>query len=112
VSEADARQRYEQVKGRFGNAERRTVQQIVFPTLEEAQAAAERIKQGATFEAVATERNIDPKDVELGTFSKAEMVDPTVAEAAFALARGHERGSPGPVRQRAGARLRDPTRRA
>jgi peptidyl-prolyl cis-trans isomerase D len=89
VSEADARQRYEQIKdSRFGAAERRPVQQIVFPTAEEAKAAAERIKQGTTFEALAGERNIDPKDLELGTFSKAEMVDPAVADAAFALSEG------------------------
>lgn len=89
VSEADARQRYEQIKdSRFGAAERRTVQQIVFPTLEEAKAAAERIKQGTTLEALAAERNIDSKDLELGTFSKAEMVDPAVADAAFAVSEG------------------------
>jgi len=89
VSEADARQRYEQLKdSRFGTAERRTVQQIVFPSREEAQAAAERIRQGLAFEALAAERNIDPKDLELGTFTKAEMVDPAVADAAFALSEG------------------------
>jgi peptidyl-prolyl cis-trans isomerase D len=89
VSDADARSRYEQVKGaRFGTAERRTVQQIVFPTSEEAQAAAQRIKEGLTFEALATERNIAPADLELGTFPKSEMLDPAVAEAAFSLQPG------------------------
>lgn len=86
VSEEDARKRYDAVKGqRFGTAERRTIQQIVFPTPEEAQATAERIKGGVGFEAIAAERNIDPKDLELGVFAKAEMVDPAVAEAAFSL---------------------------
>jgi peptidyl-prolyl cis-trans isomerase D len=89
VSDADARQRYEQIKGgRFGTAERRTIEQISFPSAAGAQAASERIKAGSTFEAVAAERNIDPKNLELGTFEKTEMIDPAVAETAFGLAQG------------------------
>ncbi|HEX2552385.1 MAG TPA: SurA N-terminal domain-containing protein [Microvirga sp.] len=89
VTEADARARYDQVKGaRFGSAERRTVQQMVFGSPEEAQAAAQKIKEGTAFEAIATERNIAPGDLELGTFARAEMLDPAVADAAFALQEG------------------------
>ncbi len=89
VSDEEARQRYEEVKAsRFGSPERRTVEQIVFPTLEAAEAAAKRLAEGATFETVATENNVDPKALELGTFTKSEMVDPNVAEAAFSLPEG------------------------
>ena len=88
VSDDDARKRYEQTKARFGAPERRTIQQIVFPNAEEAEAAARKIKDGATFEQIAAEKSIDPKDLELGTFTKAEMIDPGVAEAAFALEPG------------------------
>ena len=100
VSDEDARKRYEETKGtRFGRAERRTVQQIVFPSPEEAEAAVARLKEGASFEAIAAERNIDPKDLELGTFAKGEMIDPAVADAAFSLAPG---AVSGPVRGRFG----------
>jgi peptidyl-prolyl cis-trans isomerase D len=89
VSDAEARQRYEEVKAsRFGSPERRTIQQIVFPTSDAAEAAAKRIAEGAAFEAVAAENNIDAKDLDLGTFTRAEMIDPAVAEAAFALDEG------------------------
>ena len=89
VSDAEARQRYEELKGsRFGTPERRTIQQIVFPTAEAAEAAAKRIAEGAAFEAIAAENNIDPKNLELGTLSKSEMFDPAVADAAFSLAEG------------------------
>ena len=88
VSDADARQRYEQDKSRFGTPERRTVQQISFGSMEEARAAADRIRQGATFEAIGTERNIGPQDLALGTFMKSEMLDPAVADAAFSLQAG------------------------
>lgn len=88
VTDEDARKRYEHGKASFGSPERRTVQQIVFPTKEEAEAAAKRIKEGASFEAIAAEKNIDPKDLELGTFAKADMIDRAVAEAVFALPAG------------------------
>ncbi|QRM27446.1 SurA N-terminal domain-containing protein [Microvirga sp. VF16] len=85
VSEADARQRYEQQKAKYGTPERRTIQQITFPSQAEAEAAAAKIKEGTTFEALATERNVSPQSLELGTFAKAEMLDQAVAEAVFAL---------------------------
>ena len=88
VSEADARQRYEQQKAKYGSPERRTIQQITFPSQAEAEAAAAKIREGATFEAVAAERNVSPQDLELGTFTKAEMLDQAVAEAAFSLEQG------------------------
>ena len=88
VSDADARQRYEQQKAQYGTPERRTVQQIAFPSQAEAETAAARIKEGASFEAVAAERGVSPQDLELGTFTRTEMLDPAVAEAAFSLGQG------------------------
>lgn len=85
VSEADARQRYEQSKAKYGQPERRTIQRIPFTSLEDAQAAAAKIKEGTTFEAVAAERGVSASGLELGTFTKAEMLDPAVADAAFGL---------------------------
>ncbi|WP_245435376.1 SurA N-terminal domain-containing protein [Microvirga calopogonii] len=85
ISEADARQAYEQQKAKYGTPERRTIQQITFPSQAEAETAAAKIKEGATFDAIAAERNVSPQDLELGTFTKAEMLDQTVADAAFAL---------------------------
>lgn len=85
VSEADARQRYEQQKARYGQPERRTIQQIPFTAMPDAEAAAAKIKEGATFESVAAERGVAASGLELGTFAKAEMLDPAVADAAFGL---------------------------
>jgi peptidyl-prolyl cis-trans isomerase D len=102
VSDADARQRYEQSRDAFGTPERRAVQQIVFPNPEEAKAAAERLTQGLTFEALAAERNISPEELTLGTFTRAEMLDPAVAEAAFSLQEGQ---TSGPVEGRFGTVL-------
>ncbi|AWM87018.1 peptidylprolyl isomerase [Microvirga sp. 17 mud 1-3] len=99
ISDADARQRYEQEKAKFGTPEKRTIQQITFPSKEEAEAAFNRIKEGATFESIAEERKVPPQDLELGTFTKSEMLDPAVAEAAFSLQEG---ATSGPVDGRFG----------
>lgn len=89
VSDADARTRYEQVKAqRFGSPERRTVQQIAFPSIEEARAAKARIDAGETFEAVGASRNVAEADLTLGTFTREGLFDPAVRDAAFALAQG------------------------
>ncbi len=87
ITDADARAAYELEKAKFGTPERRTIQQITFPTQAEADAAAAKIKEGATFEAIAAERAVPAGDLELGTFTKAEMLDQAVASAAFALSK-------------------------
>ncbi len=89
VSDRDARSHYDKIKdGRFGTLERRTVQQIVFPSRPEAEAASERIKAGTPFETVATERGVDDPTLNIGAFSKSEMLDPATSDAAFALPEG------------------------
>lgn len=69
-------------------AERRTVQQLAFPTLEEAQAAADRLKGGVSFEDLAKERNVADTDLTLGNLSRSQIADPAVRDVAFALAAG------------------------
>lgn len=87
ISEADARARYEQVKAaRFTTPERRTLQQIGFGTIEEAQAARKRIADGTGFEAIAQERNISDQDLTTGTFERDQLFDPKIRDAAFGLA--------------------------
>jgi peptidyl-prolyl cis-trans isomerase D len=89
VSEEDARSYYERVAGtRFGTPEKRTVQQIVFASPEEANAASQRLKEGVPLEVIAKERGVDDATLNLGTFARGEMLDPAVADAAFGLAEG------------------------
>ncbi len=86
IPEAEALAHYERIKARFGAPERRTIQQIVFPTQGDAAAARERIRQGLTFDALAAERAISAADLTLGAFTRAEMLDQAVAAQAFQLA--------------------------
>ncbi len=89
VSDEDARAAYVRVQDtRYGVPERRTIQQILFPTQAEAEAAAERVKAGTPFETVATERGIDDATLNLGTLARGDMIDAATADVAFGLAEG------------------------
>ncbi len=89
VPEADARKLYETVKAqRFGSPERRNVQQIVYPNEAEAQAAADKIRNGATFETLIADRKLNDKDVDLGLVTKKQIADAAIADTAFALKEG------------------------
>ena len=88
VSDDDAKKMFEQRRDQLGTPEKREVSQMMFPTMEEAAAARSRIAAGTSFDDIAKERNLKPSDVELGTVSKAEVIDPAVADEAFKLASG------------------------
>jgi peptidyl-prolyl cis-trans isomerase D len=85
VSDADLKKAFEARHARFDTPERRHLKQIVFPSMDEARAAAEKLSSGTSFEALAAERGLKEADIDLGTVAKSAMVDQAVAEAAFAL---------------------------
>lgn len=85
ISDADVESAYKQRRDRFLTPERRTLQQIVFDDAKDAQAAADRIAKGESFLAIAKERKLTEKEIDLGTLTRATMVDQAVAAAAFAL---------------------------
>ena len=88
IPEADIKAEFDEHRNRYVTPERRHVEQIVFPTMQEAEAAAARLKDGMSFAALAAERGLKDKDIDLGSVSKSEIVDPAVANAAFALKDG------------------------
>jgi peptidyl-prolyl cis-trans isomerase D len=102
VSDDDIKQAYDQRHSSFTTPERRHVEQIVFPTLADAQAAADRIKNGAHFSEIASERGLKNQDIDLGTIPKSRIVEPAVADAAFTLKEGEVST---PIQTRFGAAL-------
>jgi peptidyl-prolyl cis-trans isomerase D len=102
VSDEDIKQAYDQRRASFTTPEKRHVQQIVFPTLADAQAAADRTKNGARFGEIASERGLKDQDIDLGTIPKSRIVEPAVADAAFALKVGEVSA---PIQTRFGAAL-------
>jgi peptidyl-prolyl cis-trans isomerase D len=88
VSDEEARKIFDERKDKMGTPEKREVSQIVFPTMEEAAAARNRIAAGTSYEDVAKERGLNPADYDLGMIAKSAIIDPATADAAFALASG------------------------
>ena len=85
ISDADARRHYADHSDKFGQPERREIAQIVFPSATDAQAAADRIAHGTSFDDIAAERGLKQSDFDLGLVSKSQLLDPAVADAAFSL---------------------------
>ena len=85
VSDEDAKKAYEQQKDKLSTPEKRQIWQIIFPNVADAQAARTKIDSGASFDDIAKERGLAASDVDLGLISKAEIIDPAIANAAFAL---------------------------
>lgn len=84
----DLKRAYEQRRTRYVTPERRELQQIVFPSEDEAKAAVQALAGGLTFAQLAAQRDLSEKDISLGTVTKASIVDRAVAEAAFSLKEG------------------------
>jgi peptidyl-prolyl cis-trans isomerase D len=86
VSDEDANKVFEERRDKLSTPERRQVSQMVFPNVEEAQAARGRIASGLSFDDLAKERGLNPSDIDLGTIAKSAMIDSAIADAAFSLA--------------------------
>jgi peptidyl-prolyl cis-trans isomerase D len=88
VSDEDAKKVFEQRRDKIGTPEKREVSQMVFPNVEEALSARSRITGGLSFDDLAKERNLNLTDVDLGLITKSAIIDPAIADAAFALPSG------------------------
>jgi peptidyl-prolyl cis-trans isomerase D len=88
ISDDEIKKAYNEHLSLFTTPERRHIEQMVFPNMADAQTAVGRIKSGTSFGAIAAERGLKDKDIDLGEVSKAQMVDPAVADAAFTLKEG------------------------
>jgi len=87
VPEDDVRAYYEERVDALSTPERRAVEQIVFGTKDDADAAAERLAQGAGFQSVAIETT-GAGPVDLGLATRGELGLDAIADAAFALDAG------------------------
>ena len=97
VDEEELRRLYDLNKERiYDKPERRTVYQITFDTEAEALAASSALEQGKPFENLASENSLSLDDVTFADAQKSNILNPAVAEAAFA--EGLEEGAiVGPV---------------
>src|SRR3954454_18640803 len=75
VSDEDAKKIFELRKDKVGTPEKRQVLQIVFPNVEEAMAARNRMTSGLSFDELAKERGLGTSYVELAFLSKSALID-------------------------------------
>jgi peptidyl-prolyl cis-trans isomerase D len=87
VEEAAIRAAFDADKEAFNDPEKRKLQQIAFKDRVAAEAALKAIRGGKSFLDAAKEAGARESDVELGTLTKKQLIDPKIADAAFALAK-------------------------
>lgn len=82
--EEDLRKVYEANKARlYETPEKRTLYQITYDSQAQADAAAAALKEGKPFESLAADKNLTLDQVTFTEIPKADILDPSVAEAAF-----------------------------
>ena len=88
LTDQDIADGYDKYKTEYFTPEKRTILQITFPNAADAEAAKQKIAGGADFLAVAKERGFTEADVTFADKTKADFIDPAVADAAFSLPQG------------------------
>lgn len=79
---------FEKYKQEYFSPERRTVLQLGFPSLADAEAAKARIDAGEDILAIAKERGATETDITFTDKLRSDFLDAAVAEVAFSLAEG------------------------
>ena len=88
LTDQDLTDGFEKYKSEYFTPEKRTILQISFPSLEEAQAAQQKLSAGTDFVALAKELGFTEADITFADKTRAEFIDPGIAEAAFTLTEG------------------------
>ena len=88
ITEDELKQGYEKYQADYATPERRTILQLSFPTLDDANKAKGQLAAGADFIAIAKERGFTEADVTFADKSRADFIDQAIADAAFKLTEG------------------------
>ncbi|MFD1744340.1 SurA N-terminal domain-containing protein [Rhizobium helianthi] len=103
VTEDQVRAEYDRRKDSYRTPETRTVEQLSFPSKEMADAALQQMKERQlTFDQLVADQGKSASDVMLGDFTKDQIPDPAIANAAFGVSAsggttGIVQGAFGPV---------------
>lgn len=92
IDDATLKAEYERRIDEFKQPEKRLVERLVYPSMEEAQAAKAKYDAGTSFADLAKERGLTLEDADLGDVTKAELGK--AGDAVFAL---NEPGIAGPI---------------
>ncbi len=87
VTDDEIKSAYDADAERYNTPEKRRILQVSFKDKAAAEAASKAIKGGKKFEDVAKEAGAKPTDIDLGLLTRKQIIDPKIADAAFALAK-------------------------
>lgn len=85
ISEDEVKTAYEQEKPKFNIPEKRRIQQIAFADKVAAEKARAELANAGNFAEAAAKLGFKEADIDLGVLARKDMIDPKIAEAAFAL---------------------------
>jgi peptidyl-prolyl cis-trans isomerase D len=88
LTDQDLAEGYAKYKGEYFTPEKRTILQVTFPSVADAEAAKAKLAGGEDFLALATERGFTEADATFADKTKADFIDPAIANAAFSLPEG------------------------
>jgi peptidyl-prolyl cis-trans isomerase D len=85
VTDDDIKAAYEAAKETYNIPEKRRIAQLTFPDKAAADKAYAELSKAKNFEEAAAKLGFPAADIDLGLLTRPEMIDPKIAEAAFAL---------------------------
>jgi peptidyl-prolyl cis-trans isomerase D len=85
VTDEEVKAAYDAAKDSFDVPEKRRVAQLTFPDKAAAEKAYAELSKAKDFNAAAAKLGFPAADIDLGLLTRAEMIDPKIAEAAFKL---------------------------
>ncbi len=85
IGEDEIKAAYEKDKEKFNVPEKRSIVQLSFPDTAAAEKAYAELAKAKSFKESVTKLGFKESDIELGSLAKRDMIDPKIAEAAFAL---------------------------
>jgi peptidyl-prolyl cis-trans isomerase D len=87
VTDDEVKAAYEAAKDSYDVAEKRRIQQLPFADKAAAEKAYAELSKAKDFDEAATKLGFPPSEIQLGAgpLTRAEMIDPKIAEAAFKL---------------------------
>jgi peptidyl-prolyl cis-trans isomerase D len=88
VSEEEIRASYDRDPARFNEPEKRRIFQLSFPDMAAADKAAAELAKAPSFEEGAKALGFKESDYDLGLLTRDQVIDPAIANAAFALEKG------------------------
>lgn len=86
VSDEQIKTAYDEHKDEFVKPEKRDLEQVLFAKEADAKAAYEKASKGGNFDQITNEKGEKP--TALAAMSAADLVDPAIAKAVFALSKG------------------------